>query len=90
MASQAFVWPGERWSFTFTLPPIKNTAIAKAWCAFLYDLARAGNYFVCDVSRYVPASAAQSMNLRLTSPNASWSVDTAKIYGFTFECEVDQ
>jgi hypothetical protein len=94
--SQAYVWSGENWSFTFTLPPLKDPTVALSWITFLYDLAKADNYFVCNVAPYTPAAvgtvsgAARNVNLRLTSPDASWDVNTAKMFGITFEAEIDQ
>jgi hypothetical protein len=92
MASQAYDWAGSAWSFTFELPPINDNTTAQAWITFLYDLARADNYFVCDVSSYVPStvSGASTMQLRLTSPDASWDVGTARLFGITFEAELKQ
>jgi hypothetical protein len=90
--SQTYVWAGENWTFTFALPPIKNPTTAQSWITFLYDLARDDNYFVCDVSAYVPSSVtgASTKHLRLTSPDASWDINTAKLFGITFEAELDQ
>jgi hypothetical protein len=92
LKSQAVVWAGEALSFTFELPPIKDNTTAQAWITFLYDLARGDNYFVCDVSSYVPStvSGAPTMQLRLVSPDASWTVGSARLFGITFDAEQHQ
>lgn len=96
LASQAYVWAGENWTFTFSLPPLKDPTAALAWITFLRDLAKDNNYFVCNVAPYTPADvgttsgSARNLNLRLTSPDATWDVNTAMLFGITFEAEIDQ
>lgn len=96
LTSQAYVWSGETWRFTFELPPIVDQTVAQAWRTFLRDLAKDGNYFVCNVAAYTPTDVgtvsgeARNLNLRLVDPQAAWEVGRGKVHQFTFECEIDQ
>lgn len=88
--SQAYVWPGETYAFEIEVAPIRNTANAIACVTFLRDLVKADNNFTCDMSAYVPADVAQPMALRIAGNTAGWDVDTAKVFGLTFNVEQDQ
>lgn len=87
--SQTYVHSGERWEFDLIIPPVKTTATALAWMAFLRDLAKADNTFSLVVTNYVPSDVASPMTVRLAGAGneVAWDVDTAKLYGFAFTVE---
>jgi len=89
LVSQTQVWSGTLYTFTFTLPAIKDADVADDWMTFLRDLADGDNHFVCDVSDYVPSdvSGASTMQLRLSESQAGWDMDRARLFGITFTAE---
>lgn len=87
--SQTYIHAGERWEFDITCAPLKTTADALACMAFLRDLAKGDNTFSLAVTGYVPSDVTSPMTVRLSGNGneASWDIDTAKIYGFSLTVE---
>lgn len=87
--SQTYIHPGERWEFDLVCAPLKTTTDALACMAFLRDLAKGDDTFSLDVTGYVPSDVTSPMTVRLAGNGneASWDIDTAKIYGFSLTVE---
>jgi len=85
--TQTYIWPGSLYSFTFTVPPVKDQTAARAIVKFLRDLANGDNWFSWDVSRYVPTDEGSPMLLCLSDPTFSWSIDVAMFFGISFKVE---
>lgn len=87
--AQTYIHPGERWVFELTLPPLRTTATALSWMAFLRDLAKNNDTFELVVTNYVPTGVSSPMTVRLADAGnaVSWGINTAKFYGFSFTVE---
>ena len=87
--SQTYLHAGERWVFELSLPPLRTTATALAWMAFLRDLAKNNDTFQLVVTNYVPTGVSSPMTVRLAGDGneASWDIGTAKTFGFSFTVE---
>jgi len=87
--AQTYIHQGERWVFELTLPPLRTTATALSWMAFLRDLAKGDNTFSLAVANYVPSDVTSPMTVRLADAGnaVSWDIDTAKFFGFSFTVE---
>lgn len=66
------------------VPPLSETD-ADDWTEFFEDLDGCNNTFNLDLTGIFPhSSSATSVAFRLAEPNIQWDVNTAKIFGFSF------
>jgi len=67
------------------VPPLSESD-ADDWTEFFEDLDGCNNTFNLDLTDIFPHSTgATSVPFRLKEPNIRWSVNTAKVFGFSFE-----
>lgn len=89
LSTQTQLYSGEAWQFDLFLPSMKQTQAA-AWLAFLHELARDNDNFSFACPLYVPAGVSSPRLVRLVSPNISWDINEAMLYGINFSVEDDQ
>lgn len=84
---QVQVWGGVKRFVSIEVPPINKTNAA-GWATFFESLNGMENTFNLDLTNLYPNDAtATSVPMRLVDPSFSWDIDTALVYGFSFNAE---
>jgi hypothetical protein len=91
LTSQAFVWDGESFAFSFELPPL-SSASAIPWITALRKLEIADDTFTANMSNFMSSdvSGTSTMSLRVVQNSARFDVGKDGMYHISFQAEKAQ